>query len=509
MRLRLIAAILLFALVLPVACLGQETYNEPWRPQYHFTPANNFMNDPNGMVFYKGEYHLFYQYNPEGNVWGHMSWGHAVSADMLHWKHLPVAIPERAGKYMIYSGSAVVDAENVSGLCQAHGNDRSCLLAVFTAAAKDASGKEHQAQHLAYSNDRGRTWTEYAKNPIADLNAPDFRDPKVFWYEPQRKWVMVAVLADELKLEIFDSKDLKNWKRVSEFGPAGDEQGQWECPDLMELPVEGSSEKHWVLIVNRNPGAPAGGTGTRYIVGKFDGEKFTALSEAKTWADYGKDFYATQRFSSMPDERTVWMGWIGTWQYANKEPTEKWRGAQSLPRELSLRKVGAEYLLAQRPIREAEALRDREMIDVADVSVAEANRRIRQAKCEGDTVEIEVEFQSPGDYQGIVVRKNGDEKTLIGFEKNRAFIDRTHSGETGFSPDFPGRHLSPTLERVGKLHIFVDRSSVEAFVNDGEHVLTDRIYPSLKSDELELFGGAAKVKRLRAWKLKSVWRSRP
>ncbi len=504
--------VVIWCVVLVSAAVGQSAYDEPWRPQYHFTPAKNFMNDPNGMVFYKGEYHLFYQYNPEGNVWGHMSWGHAVSADMLHWKHLPVAIPEVAGKYMIYSGSVVVDRENSSGLCTPVEGDKSCLVAVFTAAAKDAiTGKEHQDQHLAYSNDRGRTWKEYGSNPVADLSKPDFRDPKVFWYEPQKKWVMVAVLADERKLEIFDSKDLKNWKHISEFGLAGDAEGQWECPDLFELPVQGSDERKWVLIINRNPGAPGGGTGTRYIVGSFDGEKFTPDPAPGTqWADYGKDFYATQRFSSMTegDSRTVWMGWISNWQYANKEPTDVWRGAQSLPRELGLRKVGEGLLLTQAPVRETMKLREKLLLDVSAVSFREANRRIQQARIQGDTLEIELSFATTSQTAELILRKGTTQKTVVGVSGGRAFVDRTQSGESGFSEDFPGRHSTPKSEQPRSLHVFLDRSSVEVFFNDGEYVLTDRIYPSPESRGIELSSQlpSMRVARLRLWKLKSIWK---
>jgi len=493
------------------AAFAQSSYDEPWRPQFHFTPAKNFMNDPNGMVFYKGEYHLFYQYNPEGNVWGHMSWGHAVSADMLHWKHLPVAIPEVSGKYMIYSGSIVVDLENSSGLCKPVQEDRSCLVAIFTAAAKDAAGKEHQDQHLAYSNDRGRTWKEYEGNPVVDLSKPDFRDPKVFWYAPQNKWVMVAVLADERKLEIFYSKDLKNWKQQSEFGPAGDTEGQWECPDLFELPVQGSDERKWVLVINRNPGAPAGGTGTRYLTGSFDGEKFTPDPSSGTlWADYGKDFYATQRFSSMPPDntRTVWIGWIGNWQYANKEPTEIWRGAQSLPRELSLRKAGDRLLLAQTPVRETVRLREKLLLDVSGVSFREANRRIQRARIEGDTLEIELSFATTSQTAELTLRKGATEKTVVGVSGGRAFVDRTQSGESEFSEDFPGRFSTPKSEQPRSLHVFLDRSSVEVFFNNGEYVLTNRIYPSPESRGVQLSSQSPsmRVARLRIWKLKSVWK---
>jgi len=275
---------LMLALTLLSPSPAQEpSYNQPWRPQYHFTPPQDFMNDPNGTVFYQGEYHLFYQYNPEGNVWGHMSWGHAVSKDLVHWQNLPVALRDVQGEYMVYSGSAVVDRDNTSGLCKnPDPHDRSCLVAIYTAAYKD-----RQKQHIAFSNDRGRTWTNYSGNPVADLDAPDFRDPNVFWYAPQHKWVMVAVLADERTLIILDSLDLKHWTKCSTFGPAGDAVGQWECPDLIEIPVTGTNEKKWVLIINRNPGAPAGGTGVRYLIGKFDGATFTSEvpDSPVLWAD--------------------------------------------------------------------------------------------------------------------------------------------------------------------------------------------------------------------------------
>jgi fructan beta-fructosidase len=352
------------------------SYDQPWRPQYHFTPPQNFMNDPNGTVFYKGEYHLFYQYNPEGKRWGHMGWGHAVSPDLVHWQNLPTALHEVPGDYMVYSGSAVVDRKNSSGLCRSSdAQDRSCLMAIYTAAHA-----KRQNQYLAFSNDRGRTWTSYSGNPVVDLQAEDFRDPNVFWYEPQRKWVMIAVLADHRRAVIFDSPDLKHWTQKSSFGPAGDSAGQWECPDLIELPVEDTAEKRWVLVVNRNPGAPAGGTGVRYLIGSFDGSTFTPENPERPplWADYGKDFYATNTWNDLPqgDHRRVWIGWISNWQYANAEPTALWRGAQSIARELRLRRYPDGLRLVQVPIRELESLRETPL-KFTNMDIADANRRIR------------------------------------------------------------------------------------------------------------------------------------
>jgi fructan beta-fructosidase len=500
-------------LLCPRLLLAQESYNEPWRPQFHFTPPKNFMNDPNGLVYYKGEYHLFYQYNPQGTEWGHMSWGHAVSTDMLHWKNLPVAIPEAAGQYMIYSGSAIVDWHNASGLCAgASSADPSCLIAIYTAA-----GSDREKQHLAYSNDRGRTWTNYSGNPIADLKQPDFRDPKVFWYEAERKWVMVAVLADERKAVFLDSRDLKNWVFRSSFETGGNDKGQWECPDLFELSVDGNPKnKKWVLIVNRNPGAPAGGTGTRYFVGTFDGTQFVKETPdgQELWADYGKDFYATNSFSDLPpkDGRRIWIGWISNWQYANREPTAVWRGAQSLPRELSLGQFSDGIRLVQKPIAETIGLREREVLELSGVSVLMANQAMHKASLRGETWEIVTEL-APGDAKeiGFRLRKGGAEETLLGVtrENKEVFVDRTRSGQVSFAPEFSGRHKAvlPQSSRV-KFHLFLDRSSLEVFANDGEVVLTERIYPSPGSDGIELYSdrGRGKVLSLTVWKLHSIWR---
>src|SRR5271169_3522324 len=529
-------AVMILICALSSGLVAQDSYDQPWRPQYHFTPSHNFMNDPNGMVFYKGEYHLFYQYNPQGQVWGHMSWGHAVSSDMVHWQHLPLAIPEDPN-YMIYSGSAVVDWNNSSGLCKnPDPADHSCLIAIYAAAYKD-----RQKQHIAYSNDRGRTWTNYVGNPVIDVDAEDFRDPKVFWYAPQKKWVMVAVLADRRKALFFESTDLKQWNKLSEFRPAGDDAGQWECPDLLELPLEGTKETRWVLIINRNPGAPAGGTGVRYLVGRFDGKEFTEENPAgqELWSDYGKDFYATNSFNDMPqgDERRIWMGWTSNWLYAKDEPTVLWRGAQSIPRTLSLRWVkdpalppkngsrtghpesgtglsgtptasGGQLLMVQAPVRELQSLRGRP-VALKNLTVPEANAKLAAAK--GETYEIEAELE-PGaaGETGFRLRKGDGVETLVGVvpATNTLFVDRTKSGEEGFSKDFPGRYSTTLhdMKRV-KLHIFVDRSSVEVFANDGEKVMTDRIYPPLDCAGIEIYstGGAGKVVSLTMWPLESVW----
>ncbi|HET9698863.1 MAG TPA: glycoside hydrolase family 32 protein [Terriglobales bacterium] len=454
-------AALLFAFLSSVA-FGQARYSELYRPQYHFSPPQNFMNDANGMVFFQGEYHLFYQHNPEGNVWGHMSWGHAVSPDMVHWNNLPVAIPEHKD-YMIFSGSSVVDRNNSSGLC----GKEPCLVAIYT-----AHKEGWQRQNIAYSLDRGRTWKDYEGNPVVDEKKPDFRDPKMFWYEPQKKWVLVTVFADERLARFYESRDLKTWKFMSEFGPAGTTEGQWECPDLVELPIEGTTQKKWVLIISRNPGAPQGGTGVQYFVGNFDGNKFTneTPDSTKLWIDWGKDFYATQRFADLPstDKRVIWMGWLGNWKYANQEPTSPWRGIQSIPREMFLRRCETGYCVGQRPIHELQTLRGR----------VQSFKTGSKLSLPNASFEFDAQLQSDQDTRLAITDSKG-KSVLIGFDPaaKQIYIDRTNSGEANFSPDFPGKHAGSIASgNKVRLHVFVDQTTIELFANDGDRVMSERVY---------------------------------
>ncbi len=468
---------------------------EPLRPRFHFTPPLNFMNDPNGLVYYGGEYHLFYQYNPFGTVWGHMSWGHAVSADMLHWEHLPVALREENG-IMIFSGSAAVDWHNSSGLCVPRGADSSCLVAVWT-----GHGQGLQTQNLAYSNDSGRTWTKYAKNPVLDLGLANFRDPKVFWHEPTRRWIMAAVLADQHKVRFFGSKNLRAWETLSDFGPAGATSGAWECPDLFPLAVDANPDSvRWVLVVNVNPGGRAGGSGTQYFVGSFDGKRFVSENPpADTlWADWGKDFYATQSFSDIPpsDGRRIWMGWISNWLYANVEPTEVWRGAQSVPRELALRHVPDGIRLVQTPIAELRALRAAgEPKLVANSSAPPLSAEFEMSVPRGTWPEVGLRFSNA----------MGEEVTLgVTSEPLQVFVDRrrARAGET--NQQYLSRETGPVRWRGDSitLHVLYDHSVVEVFVNDGENVVTERFYPTEPFTRVErLGGGAAPGDPLRMWEL--------
>jgi fructan beta-fructosidase len=487
-------------------------YHEAYRPQFHFTPAKNWMNDPNGPIFYAGEYHLFYQYNPVGIEWGHMSWGHAVSRDLVHWKPLPLALAEENG-VMIFSGSTVVDWHNTSGFCRGTGTEApSCLVAIYT-----GRSEKLQTQNLAYSNDKGRTWTKYAENPVIDLHLSSFRDPKVFWHEGTHKWVMVTALGSQHKVKLFGSTDLKHWTALSDFGPAGATGGAWECPDLFRLPVDGNAgQTKWVLSVNLNPGGVAGGSGNQYFVGSFDGTNFSSEVPAGQilWADYGADFYASTSFSDMPrsDGRRIWLGWLSNWMYAARVPTDPWKGVQSILRELKLRRFADGIRLVQEPVTELRVLRGRHA-RVENRSVEAANSFLQAKGVRGETIEIVAEISPGGASEfGLRVRKGSGEETVIGVDtkKQTLFVNRTRSGNVGFDEHFPSRDAGPITLAAGKsvkLHIFVDRSSVEVFGNDGETVLSEAIFPKSASDGIELYShdGHARVLTMDVWNLKSAY----
>jgi fructan beta-fructosidase len=490
-----------------------DLYNEPYRPQFHFTPARNWMNDPNGPIYYEGEYHLFYQYNPFGDVWGDMSWGHAVSPDLVHWKHLPVALSEENG-VMIFSGSTVVDWHNTSGFCRgSDGEAGSCLVAIYS-----GSSYKLQTQNLAYSNDKGRTWTKYAGNPVIDLHLAGFRDPKVFWHEGTHRWIMVTALGSQHKLKLFGSTDLKHWAALSDFGPAGATGGAWECPDLFPLPVDGdASQTKWVLSVNLNPGGVAGGSGNQYFVGSFDGTTFASENSPQQtlWADYGPDFYASTSFSDLPksDGRRIWLGWLSNWRYGAKVPTAPWRGVQSIPRELKLRRFADGVRLVQEPVSELRTLRQ-QRTRIENHSFEAANGLLKSKGIRGEMLEIIAEI-SPGDASevGLRIREGGGEETVIGIDTKKLtlFVDRTHSGDVSFDEHFPSRDAGPIILAAGKsirLHLFIDRSSVEVFGNDGETVLSEAMFPKSSSDGIKLYSldGRARVLKMDVWNLKSAYR---
>lgn len=479
---------------------------ESWRPAIHFTPPRHFMNDPNGLVFYEGEYHLFYQHNPFGPAWGHMSWGHAVSPDLVHWKDLPVALRERDG-WMIFSGSAVVDETNTSGLCEA---GRSCLVAIYT-----MHREARQAQGIAASRDHGRTWTPYPGNPVLDLGLKDFRDPKVLWHAPTRQWVMAAVVPDQRQVRFFGSPDLETWTPLSSFGPAGATRGIWECPTLMQVPVEGQPRTSaWVLAVSVSEGAPAGGTGVQYFVGDFDGKTFTAPAGAEpAWADHGPDFYAAQNYAGLPDAagRAVWIGWMSNWQYANDEPTGAgglttepndvrwfsamssvpppgpWRGAMTIARDLRVRRGTGPAVLVQSPVGELLSLRVPRKVslhtpDPGDRGSLVLGRRRPPAFAPLD-IDVEVTLHRSA-FAGVRIEWGNDEYADIAIDaaKRELWLDRTHVGLDVVPKGFARIARAPlTVGTSARLRLLVDRSSIEVFANEGATVLTARVFPSAPS----------------------------
>jgi fructan beta-fructosidase len=479
------------------------TMSEPGRPQFHYTPQKNWLNDPNGLVFHAGEWHLFHQYNPGGVESANKSWAHAVSRDLVHWEHLPVAIRYGDG-IEIWSGSAVVDTNNTSGFSASDRNNPP-LVAFYTAA-----GHGRQVQHLAYSTDgRGRTWTNYSGNPIiADEQLKDFRDPKVCWHEPTKRWVMVVALSEQRKIRFYGSADLKKWTQLSEFGPAGSTEGVWECPDLFPLTCEGRT--YWVLVVNVGWGGPARGndgkgmSGTQYFVGDFDGKTFRNSNSKETtlWADYGPDHYAAQTWSDVPksDGRRISIGWMSNTRYCTAEPTFPWRGALTIPRELSLVMTRSGPRLAQKPVRELG--------------------RLQTGPPEGDAAgqALEIEFlvnRHTSTSLDVCASSDGRTRTTIGFDASRGqvYVDRTHarSGQP-FHPDFPGRYAAPLISSDSRdvmVRVLVDRTSVEVFADLGLSVLTVNTFADPGSTRLVLPNPPSSVMNLKVSRLASIWDPQP
>lgn len=493
------------------------SFEEDYRPQFHYTARQNWMNDPNGLVYHDGTFHLFHQYNPEGNTWGHMSWNHATAGDLVHWNHEGVAIPEE-GNEMIFSGSAVVDSGNTSGFGE--DEDDAPLVAIYTSHYTLEGDSIDQAQSLAYSTNGGETWTKYDGNPVLEHPDPDFRDPNVFWYAPEQKWVMTVALPTQRKVQLYESTNLKDWTLLSDFGPAGATGGIWECPALFRVPVEGTDRTRWVLQVDLNPGSIAGGSGGQYFVGGFDGTTFTprdgSLDSAPHWVDYGPDFYATIPWNNVPaeDGRALWLAWMNNWEYAEDIPTSPWRSAQTVPRSVEIRTVEGTPRLVQQPIEELQQLRE-SPVSLDGRTVDPGTTPLGDEGISGRTLELVAEFE-PGDAEtvGLNVRVGQDEHTRIGYDASSeaVFVDRTEAGEDDFHDAFAARDEAPLPLRNGrvKLHVLVDRSSVEVFANDGARVLTHRIFPDTASDGVELFaeGGPAQLSRLDAWSLRSIWADR-
>lgn len=498
-----------------LACLAILTYlgvpvqaqnstpAEPHRPRFHFSPKTHWMNDPNGMVYHKGVYHLFFQYYPDGTTWGPMHWGHATSADMLHWREEAIALyPDSLG--YIFSGSAVVDVNNTSGFGR---NGQVPLVAIFThhnPKLEKAKSETFQYQSLAYSLDDGKTWTKYAGNPVLpNPGIVDFRDPKVRWYEPAKQWIMTLATKD--RVTFYTSPNLKNWTKASEFGrDLGAHGGVWECPDLFPLQHKGKTV--WVLLVSINPGGPNGGSATQYFLGDFDGKTFKPYNNATKWMDFGPDNYAGVTFANTGN-RTILMGWMSNWQYAQQVPTDPWRSATTVPRELSIQEVGNELYLASKPVAELNTLAAKP----TTLQTVSVNGQYDLTPTVGKlTGPLRLTFTALATEDvSVVLTNDAGNELVIGYDKtaNAYFIDRSRSGKTNFEKGFGKRNTAPRLatDKTLTMTLLVDVASVELFADNGLSVLTSNFFPEADMNRILLRSASGvTVKRLTYAKLAST-----
>lgn len=441
-----------------------DTVNrEKYRPVYHHTPAWGWMNDPNGMFYKDGVWHLYFQYNPYGSQWENMTWGHSTSTDLIHWTFQGAPIEADAWG-TIFSGSAVVDQNNTAGF------GKGAVVAMYTSAG------ENQTQSIAYSNDNGQTFTKYDGNPVLTSNTPDYRDPHVFWNEDIKRWNMI--MAEGQHMDIYSSADLKEWKLESQFGAEyGNHGGVWECPDLMKMKVRGTDQYKWMLLCNINPGGPFGGSATQYFVGQFDGHKFTCESapEVTKWMDYGKDHYATVTFDNAPDGRHVAMAWMSNWQYANQVPTMQYRSANSVPRDLDLYEYQGQTYCGVTPSPELAAARPKK----ATKTLTEACEMVVTLK---------------GNATITLANDKGEQVVMTYDEKSRTFaMDRTKSGQKEFSDDFAALTVAPVHGKMSQLRLFIDRSSIEAFDADGKMAMTNLVFPTKPYNKVLVKGKAKYV----------------
>ncbi len=494
--------------------LPSNYYAESYRPQYHFTPDSMWMNDPNGMVYYDGEYHLFYQYYPDSTVWGPMHWGHAISTDMLHWEHQPVALyPDEYG--YIFSGSAVVDWKNTSGL----GKDgQPPLIAIFTyhePEGEKAGEIDYQTQGIAYSNDKGRTWTKYDEPVLKNPGIRDFRDPKVSWYPEGQKWIMTLAVKDHISF--YSSPDLKSWKHESDFGTdVGGHGGVWECPDLFKMTDQNGTEK-WVLLVSINPGGPNGGSVTQYFIGEFDGSQFKNENPSADpiWFDWGKDNYAGVTWSDIPEEdgRRLFIGWMSNWQYANVVPTQKWRSAMTLPRELSLVSTDGTYQVFGKPATEVESILNKEdMFKMQEVEVNNDVTLLFDGQVGGGAWAASL-FMDASESEVIKLKLLNalNEEAVVTFDlaENKVHFNRDNAGKKDFSPEFAVPIVGDCSfnNKVElKVQVYWDESSIELFVNDGQFQMTNLVFPNKDWNQIELEAkGKVKIMEATYAPINSVW----
>ncbi len=462
----------------------EASYVEQYRPQFHFSPQEKWMNDPNGLVYNDGVYHLFYQYYPGATVWGPMHWGHATSRDLVKWEHKPIALfPDKKG--FIFSGSVVVDKKNTSGF----GIDgKAPLVAIYTYFRLDIEkkgGVNTQTQGIAYSLDNGNTWTKYAGNPVIDnTTLKDFRDPKVFWHNETESWIMALVAGNHAKF--YRSKDLKAWEYISDFGRnVGAHGGVWECPDLFKLKVEGTEEEKWVLIISIGSGGPNGGSGTQYFVGDFDGKTFTTNQTEFKWLDWGTDNYAGVTYNNVPSEDRIFIGWMSNWQYALSTPTTTWRSAMTVPRKLRLKKYEDSYLLHNYPLETLNTLIEKSISE--SINIEPNQEKILSFNNLNQT---EIAFKTDSNDFSLKLANKEGEFVSIKFDpiSKLVIVDRTSSGRKDFQPEFGNKLHYMSIDELSnsifEVRILMDQSSMELFINEGQYVMTEQLFPNKNYTEM-------------------------
>lgn len=476
---------------------------EKYRPAYHHTPLYGWMNDPNGMFYKDGEWHLYYQWNPYGSKWQNMTWGHSSSTDLINWNHHPAAI-EPDGLGSVFSGSAAIDTEGSAGF----GKD--AVVAMYTSAGAS------QVQSLAWSHDNGQTFNIYSGNPTLTLES-EARDPNMFWNPSTKEWTLILAHALDHEMLIFTSPDMKEWTLQSSFGKGlGAQDGVWECPDLFQLSVDGTDKKKWVLICNLNPGGPFGGSGIQYFTGDFDGKTFTPDTDASgnvptKWLDHGKDNYALVSWSDAPDGRRTAIGWMSNWQYAAEVPSQQFRNANTLPREIELFTGNdGQIYAASVPSPEVENLRGKLVRNIKQTGVGKKAKTFDLPAANDGICEILLDIDAPKSKSVTLTlaNKNGEHVTMTyDVVADTLSFDRRESGITDFSQDFPAVTATPVHGKNGKvsLRIFIDRASIEAFANDGRGVMTNLVFPTIPYSTLSFTseGGNAKIKNLKIYTINS------
>ena len=489
--------------LLLLACTGRKDHSasteNTYRPVIHFTPPSNWTNDPNGLVYYSGEYHLFYQHNPYENHWGHMTWAHAVSRDLYTWENLPNAIPERDST-MIYSGSAVIDKNNTSKLCPPGSGD--CMVAMYTAQV----GNSLENQCIAWSADSGRTWQQYKRNPVIDLGKRDFRDPNLFRYD--NAWRVAVSVPPEHKILFYKSPDLVHWQLTGEFGNAGDTSKIWECPDITRVPIAGSDSSVWVLFISS--GSPYGDnfTGMQYFIGDFDGKAFreTVKQAMPQWLDYGKDFYAAITYNNLPDSRPVMIGWDNNWVYANDLPLKDYKGMMSVPRSLSIMRLNDRLFVAQQPVKIPDSFLEENAYEINEVTLNKGESDIDQINGQALIIDAELINQSAQKY-GLKIFKSEKYATIVGIDtgKKQFYIDRRNSGKVNFNKEFPSIETAPFKQYSDhiNLRLIADHSVITLFAEQGTTIMTEQVFPVDRSTGISLFaeGGSAVFKRVRITKI--------